>query len=84
MSGMKQKALSNPPSQPCVEGGLDIARALTTNTLAVFGTVRQADSERGGDEAQVKARASSQQRPRLDLATGTHPAGCGGHRLRTA
>ena len=67
-----------------VEGGLDIARALTTNTLAVFGTVRQADSERGGDEAQVKARASSQKRARLDLATETHPAGCGGHRLRTA
>jgi hypothetical protein len=35
MSGMKQKALSNPPSQPPVEGGLDSAQALTTNTVAV-------------------------------------------------
>ena len=36
MSGMKQKALSNPPSQLRVEGGLDSARALTTNTVGVF------------------------------------------------
>ena len=54
MSGMKQKALSNPPSQPRVEGGLDSARALTTNTVAVCGAFRQAHYGRGGNEAQLK------------------------------
>jgi hypothetical protein len=34
MSRLKLKALSNPPSQPRVEGGLDSARPLTTNTVA--------------------------------------------------
>jgi len=34
MSRMKPKALSDPPSQPPLEGGLDNARPLTSNTVA--------------------------------------------------
>jgi hypothetical protein len=34
MSRMKQKALSNPPSQPRMEGGLDNAHHLIPNTVA--------------------------------------------------
>ena len=34
MSRLKPKALSNPPSQPLDEGGLDSASTLTPNTVA--------------------------------------------------
>jgi hypothetical protein len=57
MSGMKQKALSNPPSQPRVEGGLDSARALTTNTVAVFarGNAKElAPASRGDGTVRVR------------------------------
>jgi hypothetical protein len=35
MPRLKQKALSNPPSQPTEEGGLDSAPPLTGNTVAI-------------------------------------------------
>jgi len=34
MPRMKPKTLSNPPSQPSLEGGLDSAQSLTSNTVA--------------------------------------------------
>jgi len=34
MPRLKPKALSNPPSQPGLEGGLDSAPQLTPNTVA--------------------------------------------------
>jgi hypothetical protein len=34
MPRMKPKTLSNPPSQPSSEGGLDSAQSLTSNTVA--------------------------------------------------
>ena len=38
-----------------VEGGLDSARALTTNTVAVCGALRQSHYGRGGNEAQLNS-----------------------------
>jgi hypothetical protein len=46
MSGMKQKALSGPPSQKPLEGGTDSALPFIPNTVAALLGMDHGDSQR--------------------------------------